>query len=381
MEKLRPLIPLFVTAALLIGANSLHASLISMRAEFEGITTGGVGLISSAYYVGFAIGCLHVTQVLRAAGHIRTFAAFAAIACASTILQVMFIDPWFWAGLRFVNGYGLAILFTVIESWINSRVDNSIRARTLSVYRYVDLSAATAFQYFLVLGIAGFDLFGIVAIALCLSLVPIALLDRSSPAPPDKVNINLRSVFLISPLAAVGSVVVGMSNTVFRSLGPNYTQNLGFSLSESATFMAIGIIGGALLQYPLGQFSDKRDRRLGIMIAAGGGGLASLFLATVSGHSLYAHLAGILFFGAFSMPLYSLCSAHANDRAGPGQYAMISAGVLFFFGIGASVGPLLAGTLMQWFGPRMLFSYTAFIQLGFVAYTLLRMFHRPPANP
>lgn len=377
MDKLKPLLPLFLTASLLIGANSLHNSLISMRAEFEGITTGVIGFISSAYYLGFALGCLQVTAILQRSGHIRAFAAFAAIAAATTILQVMFIDPWVWMALRLINGYGLAVMFTVIESWINARVDNSIRARTLSIYRYIDLSSATLFQYFIVLGVAGFQPFGIVAIALALSLVPIALFDKSSPAPPEQVKFNLLAVFRISPLASIGCIVVGMSNTVFRALGPNYTHGLGFSLSESATFISVGIIGGVLLQYPLGALSDRRDRRLGILLAAAGGALSGYFLGFAAGSDVWFNMIGILAFGAFSMPLYSLCSAHANDRAGPGQHAMISAGVLFFWGFGASLGPLVAGQLMDFFGTKMLFLYTAIIQTLFVAYTVIRMVKRP----
>ncbi len=380
MDKLRPLIPLFITAGLLIGASGLHSSVISLRAALEGIPTSGIGLISSAYYLGFALGCMHVTSYLRTSGHIRTFAAFAAIASAATILQVMFISPAFWVLLRFVNGYGLAILFTVIESWINARVDNSIRARTLSIYRFVDLASATAFQYLLIIGVAGFNLFGVIAIALALSLVPIALADRSSPSPPDAVKFNLKNVFAISPLACIGGVMVGMSNTVYRSLGPNYSQTLGFSLAEVANFMSVGIIGGIVLQFPLSYLADKVDRRIGIAISAGGGMLASVFLVWLSGSSVAANLIAIMVFGAFSMPLYSLCSAHANDRAGPGQHAMISAGVLFYWGLGAAIGPLCAGALMQWFGPKMLFVFTSFIQGGFVAYTITRIIQRPASS-
>lgn len=52
---------------------------------------------------------------------------------------------------------------------------------------------------------------------------------------------------------------------------------------------------------------------------------------------------------------------------------MMSAGLLFFWSVGATVGPLLASLLIDQFGPKALFSYTAAIQIVFIAYTLYRL--------
>ena len=52
---------------------------------------------------------------------------------------------------------------------------------------------------------------------------------------------------------------------------------------------------------------------------------------------------------------------------------MVSAGLLFFWSVGATVGPLLASVLIDQFGPKALFSYTAAIQIVFIAYTIYRL--------
>ncbi|WP_454287482.1 MFS transporter [Rhizobium arsenicireducens] len=377
MSPLRPLIPLLITAGILIGGNGLQGTFISLRALEEGFSTSMIGVVGTGYNIGFAIGCIYVTRLIRATGHIRTFSALAAIASAASILMLLFIDPTSWFLMRLVQGICFAGLFAVVESWLNAKVTNSNRARTLSVYRFVDLGAVTLAQYAIpAVGIGGFELFVIISMALTLSLVPISLTDRSSPDAPEDVRFDIRVLWKVSPLATVGCIVVGLTNSSFRSLGPIYADGIGMSVTAIATFMSVGIFAGVVLQYPLGHYSDKLDRRLIILIATFGAFAAGLFLAFFAGTNAWLNFAGIFAFGAFAMPLYSLCSAHANDHAAPGQHALVSAGTLFFWSIGAVIGPLFASFMLDLFGPQALFIYMVVVLFGFMAYTLSRMMVR-----
>lgn len=377
MSSLRPLIPLLATAGILIGGNGLQGTFISLRALEEEFSTSMIGVVGTGYNIGFAIGCIYVTRLIRATGHIRTFSALAAIASAASILMLLFIDPTAWFLMRLVQGICFAGLFAVVESWLNAKVTNSTRARTLSIYRFVDLGAVTLAQYAIpAVGIGGFELFVIISMALTLSLVPISLTDRSSPEAPEDVRFDIRVLWKVSPLATVGCIVVGLTNSSFRSLGPIYADGIGMSVTSIATFMSVGIFAGVVLQYPLGHYSDKLDRRLIILVATFGAFTAGLFLAFVAGTSAWLNFAGIFAFGAFAMPLYSLCSAHANDHAAPGQHALVSAGTLFFWSIGAVIGPLFASFMLDLFGPQALFIYMVVVLFGFMAYTLSRMMVR-----
>ncbi|GEO84595.1 MULTISPECIES: MFS transporter [Alphaproteobacteria] len=377
MSSIRPLIPLLATAGILIGGNGLQGTFISLRALEEGFSTSMIGVVGTGYNIGFALGCIYITRLIRATGHIRTFSALAAIASAASILMLLFINPTAWFLMRLVQGVCFAGLFAVVESWLNAKVTNSTRARTLSVYRFVDLGAVTLAQYAIpAVGIGGFELFVIISMALTLSLVPISLTDRSSPEAPEDVRFDIRVLWKVSPLATVGCIVVGLTNSSFRSLGPIYADGIGMSITEIATFMSVGIFAGVVLQYPLGHYSDKLDRRLIILVATFGAFAAGLFLAFVAGTNQWLNFAGIFAFGAFAMPLYSLCSAHANDHAAPGQHALVSAGTLFFWSLGAVIGPLFASFMLDLFGPRALFVYMVVVLAGFMAYTLSRMMVR-----
>ncbi len=374
MSQIRPLIPLLVTAGILIGGNGLQATFISLRALHEGFSASTIGLVGTGYNIGFAIGCVYVTRIIRSIGHIRAFSALAAIASAASIAMVLLIVPWFWFSMRLVQGLCFAGLFAVVESWLNARVTNSNRARTLSVYRFVDLGSVTLAQYLIPsVGIDGFQLFAIISMALSLSLVPISFADRSSPGAPEAIRFDIKTLWRISPLATVGCVVVGLTNSVFRSLGPVYAQGIGLSVTGIATFMSVGIFAGIVLQYPLGAYSDRLDRRLIILVSSIGGLVGCLFLALVAGSSEWRNFVGIFMFGAFCMPLYSLCSAHANDHAAKGQHALVSAGTLFFWSVGAIVGPMFAAFMLDRFGPRVLFAYMAAVLFFFMLYTLQRM--------
>ncbi|HCL64665.1 MAG TPA: MFS transporter, partial [Rhizobium sp.] len=75
MSTIRPLIPLLITAGILIGGNGLQGTFISLRALEEGFSTSMIGVIGTGYNIGFAIGCIYITRVIRAVGHIRTFSA------------------------------------------------------------------------------------------------------------------------------------------------------------------------------------------------------------------------------------------------------------------------------------------------------------------
>jgi MFS family permease len=374
MHDIRPLIPLLITAGILIGGNGLQGTFIALRGIEEGFSTSVIGMVGAGYFIGFVFGCVYITKIMQAIGHIRAFSALAAIASAASIMMVLVIDPISWFLMRLVQGICFAGLFAVVESWLNARVTNATRARTLSVYRFVDLGSVTAAQYMIPLfGVSGFDLFAIIAMALSLSLVPISFADKSSPAPPKDVKFDIKVLWSVSPLATVGCIVIGLTNSSFRSLGPIYADGIGLSVTAIATFMSIGIFAGIVLQYPLGHYSDKLDRRVIILVSTIGALLASIYLAFLAGDGELANFIGIFAFGAFALPLYSLCSAHANDHAAPGQHALVSAGTLFFWSIGAVVGPLIASFLMDAFGPHALFAYTIVVLTFFVAYTLARI--------
>lgn len=373
MPGLRPLLPLLLAAGILLAGNGLLGTLIALRGVHEGFSEATIGFMGTAYFAGFLVGCFYVPHLLRSVGYIRAFATLAALAATSTLLLVLVIDPVVWSGVRFLNGICFSGLFTVIESWLNTGARNENRGRLLAIYRIVDIVSVTGSQYIIpIVGVDGFAVFAIMSMMITFSLVPVSIADRSNPQPPQELRLDMKVVWLISPLAATGCIAVGLMNSAFRFVGPVYAEEIGLSVGEVVTFLNAGIIGGAAMQYPLGILSDRWDRRYVVLISTLAATLSAFAVMFIGGAGLSGY-AFVFLFGSFAMPIYSLLAAHANDKAKGGEFVQVAAGLLFFYSLGAVVGPLAASYLMQQYGPAALFGFIAAVNLAFIGVTLYRI--------
>lgn len=378
MHSLRPLIPILTAAGILLGGNGLQGTLIAMRGAQEGFSPSVIGFMGTAYFGGFLLGCLAITGIMKSVGHVRSFSALAALASTGTLTLILVIDPVMWSAIRFLTGFCFAGLFTIMESWLNSGVSNADRARVLALYRIVDIGSVTGAQFLIpIFGTDGFTIFAIMSIMITLSLVPVSLGDRTNPTPPDAVKLDLRRAWLISPLAATGCAAVGITNSAFRTLSPVYAEQIGMSVPNVVTFISISIVGGALIQYPLGYFSDRNDRRSVLLITTSLAMSAAVALVMFAGSSPLMNFAIVFVFGSFAMPLYSLSAAHANDRADRNEFVQVNAALMLFYSFGAIIGPLAAAAAMQRYGPHFLFVFIAAVYAAFIFIIVYRMGARP----
>jgi MFS family permease len=374
MSSIRPLIPLLIAAGILLGGNGMQGTLIALRGAQEGFAPSLIGFMGTAYFGGFLLGCIFITRIMKSVGHIRAFSALAAIAASGTLTLVLFIDPLMWSAVRFATGFCFAGLFTVMESWLNSGVSNQDRARVLALYRIIDIGSVTGAQFMIpAFGAGGFTIFAIMSIMITLSLVPVSLGDRSNPTPPEDVRLDLAKVWRISPLGSIGCMAVGVTNSAFRTLSPVYAEQIGMSVTDVVTFICVGIIGGAIIQYPLGSLSDRWDRRMVLLLTTSCALISALALVFLAGSNPFTNFVIVFIFGSFAMPLFSLSAAHANDRAGKGEFVLVNAALMLFYSFGAIGGPLAASWVMQHYGPQSLFGFVAAVYAVFILIILYRM--------
>lgn len=371
------ILPLLVSAGILLGANGLIGTLIAVRASIEGFPDASIGLMGTAYFLGFFGGCLTTARLIVRAGHIRVFAAFCALAAIGSFGFVLIVDVYAWIVIRCLIGFCFSGLSMVVESWLNERAASGDRARILSLYRIVDLGAVTGGQFLMPLvGVDDFHIFAVAAILFTAALVPICLSRATSPPPPSNTKLRPSWVWCLSPVAAAGCITLGLTNGAFRTVGPVYAQIMGLSVDQVALFMSLSIAAGALLQYPLGWLSDWTDRRVALLLATGGAAASSLSLALSGGNSSSAILIGGFLFGGFALPLYSLSAAHANDHAKSGEFMELAAGLTLFYALGASIGPLVSALIIDRYGAPAFFIYTASLHGFFVLFVLYRMTRR-----
>ncbi len=388
---------LLLGAAILLLGNGLIGILMPVRATLENFATTSIGLIASGYSAGFVVGCLSIPHIVRRVGHIRTFAVMAAIAAAAVQLMALLVEPLAWILLRAISGVAFAGLYMVIESWLNERASNTNRGQLFAAYMVIQLASITAGQMLLPAGdVAGFGLFAVAAIAITLALVPVGLTTSSAPQPLGAVQLRLGRLYRLSPVGVLGCFFVGLANGAFGGLGVVFAQGVGLGTTGVALFMSAALVGGTLFQVPFGRLSDRIDRRKVLMLACLLAVLAGAVLALAgdvrSGGRLPAWLAeiaampavvigAVAIFGGCIYSMYSLCVAHTNDFVEREDFVEASSGLLLTWGIGASIGPIAAGPLMQWLGLEGLFLFAAVVHVVFILFAWYRIRQRAPLPP
>ena len=373
-------LPLFLSAALLLGANGLSVTAIAIAARTINLGDAMVGLIGSSYYAGFVAGVVLTPVLLARVGHIRVFATLASTSAIAVLVLVLLEAPLLWLAARFVSGIAFCGSAMVLESWLNSMAGNAARGRVLSIYRVIDLGTVSSCQFLLIVYPPGSaELFVAMALMFAAALVPLSLTREANPDTVAPTGFPVARLWTISPVAAAGVFVVGLTNSAFRAVGPIYSQDVGLSLDQLAQLVALWVLAGAVLQYPLGWISDRVDRRYVLIFATFGASAACFLLYSTSSTAL-VFVGGILF-GGFGLPLYSLAAAHAYDHAARDQYVVLAAGLILFFAIGGMLGPLFASLVIDIFGVRSFFLYFSALHSVLIVFTLVRMTSRGPVPP
>ena len=381
-QTLSSVAALLSSYGLLLLANGMFGTLIGLRTQIEHFSTATAGLIVAAYFVGLLAGGIQAVRVVAAVGHIRAFAAFASIMSVCALGIILAIDHFVWAAMRFIGGFCMAGMIVATESWLNERCTNQTRGQVMAFYMITNYLAAGCGQFILPLGDpADFELFCVASIIYSLALVPVLLTRASAPRPSPPERASMPELWRVSPLGLIGATAAGVVNTNFQGLAPVFAHGAGFSLTQTSTFMAAGIVGGLLLQWPMGRLSDRIDRRtvlagmaLGTAAASFGVGLVS----EVAGGSFTGLIVLVAAYGGLSSTVYSLCAAHTNDFAPPDKLAQTASGLLIAYGLGASAGPVLTSNLMEMFGPSTLFTVNAWVHGSLGVFALYRMYRRAP---
>ena len=360
-----PISSLLAGVALLLLGHGLLNTLLTLRGVAEGYSTGMIGLLMSGYFAGFLIGTWLAPSLIRRIGHIRTFAFYAALAAVAVLLHVLIVNPWVWLVLRVLYGVSLVTLYMVIESWLNAQVSGEKRGQVFALYMAVNLGALAAAQQLLSLDTPmNFTLFALAAILISSALMPITLTRQAQPALPDMPATDLLQLARIAPLPLMAAGISGLTLGGFWGLAPVYASQVGFDAAGVGLLMSITILGGAVLQWPIGLFSDKHDRRVVLLWVVAIAAVLALVITPILSGSL---LLGLMFlWGGLAFSIYSIAVAQMVDQLHPDEILSGSSGLLLANGFGAAFGPVVAGGLMHLFGHIALPLFFA-VSLGILA--------------
>lgn len=341
-----------------------------------------IGLLGSAHFLGFFIGCWWAPRLMGTVGHSRAFAAFAAAGTIGILSHMLIVQPVAWMGMRMLSGLCVAGCYTIIEAWLNAGLTNESRGRMMGIYRTVDAGGSFGAQLFIgVLPTADFVSYNLLAILCCAALFPLTLTRMEQPQIPVAPRLRPKLAWDCSPLGTMGVMVSGVTGAAFRMVGPLYGAAIGLNVHQIALFLATYVAGGWVAQMPIGMVADRFDRRWVLMALSAGAIFASLATMALAHLGTYGVLAAAALFGFTTFPIYSVSSAHGHDFAASSERVELSAAQLFLWAVGSVASPIIASTLITFAGPTSMFAFIALTHLGLIGFGLARMRARPTRGP
>lgn len=365
---------LLLGMGMLMLGHGMQGTLLGVRATDEGFTGTMTGLVMSGYFLGFLGGAFLTPLAVQRVGHVRVFAAMAALASVAILVHAMLVTPTVWGAMRVLTGLAYSGLYIVTESWLNDRASNALRGRLLSVYLVVTYVSMGGGQLMMnVASPSGYTLFLLNSIILSLAVVPILLSATRQPDNRGPEPLGMVRLYRISPLGTVGSFATGMAHGAIFTMAAVFARGYGLSVAEVSLFMAALIAGGAVLQWPIGRLSDRIDRRrviAGTAVAVAMVAAVGIPVAAFSNAGLIA--IGVLL-GGTALPMYSLYVAYTNDHLEPRQMVAASSALYKAVSAGAILGPLLTGWIIDLVGPSGFLWYLVAIHLASALFALYRM--------
>ena len=193
---------------------------------------------------------------------------------------------------------------------------------------------------------------------------------------------SLRPIWAIklSPLAACGIIVAGISSPVFRMLGPVFGNNIGLSNSQLGLFLFLSVLGGVIAQIPVGFVSDRFDRRVVLILLSILACMVCFYFSYLEEPALNTLYVLAFFFGMFTFPIFSVSSAHANDFIKGDDFINLASSHIFIYSIGAISSPFIGSLIMENFGSAALFSLIGIAHIILIVFGVVRMISRPSPN-
>jgi MFS family permease len=385
LAVIRPVAQVLLAVVCLEAALGALSPLIGVQMLRLRAPTELIGIVTSAYFVGFLAGTQTCHVVIDRVGHIRAYSALAVLAANATILHLIVPQPWLWIAFRALTGYALAGMFVVVESWLNDKTTSQTRGRTLGLYMIASWGASGLGP--LALNIPDPDgrlLFGLSAMALSLSLIPMALTRIGNPEIRDRAHFGIRRLYRLSPLGVLACFGSGLINASIWGLLPVYVESVGLSPHHLSIMLTLGVVGALMVQFPAGWLADRFGRRPLILAQALVGAGLCIGIAVAGASSFVLLVALVVLLCATLAPLYALGVAQTNDYISRRDFVAASSGLLFAWGVGSTIGPTITAAVMGPLGGRGLFIFLAAALAAIAAFVVVRMSARPapaPATP
>ncbi len=349
---------LFVSTLVMLIGVGLFNVYMGLKLSADNVSEIWIGALMSAYYLGLVLGSRVGHRIIVRVGHVRAFAAAAAACSVMVLAQTLVAEKEIWVLFRIVAGAGMAVQFMVLESWLNEQIENEHRGRIFSVYLVMSGLGIAIGQMAITL-YPDLDLRPLTLVAIChvVGLIPIVWTVRLHPAPQLPTPLDFGYFLRRAPAAIITMFLAGNISAAFYALAPVYVIGQDFNTNAVAAFMSVAVIAGLMAQWPMGWMSDRIARERLILLNGGVLTFVTLLLWGWLPVPFWLLMTISAISGVAQFTLYALAGSYANDLVSADRRVGLSAVLLMSFGLGACLGPLLAGSLMRMTGVNMFYAF------------------------
>jgi len=366
---------LFLGMLMLMVANGLLGTLLTIRGNELGFSILTISLMQASYPLGALAGTVAAPRLIEKVGHIRAFSALASLVSIAAIVHLLTSDPYSWSAMRLLSGICVPGLYVITESWLHAKAENRMRAQILSIYFMIQLGGPALGTALVGLpDPSGAMLFGAVSILISLSIVPLLLSDNKAPAYVAPERMRLRQLYRVSPMAVMGIFVVSIGFGAWFISLPLYALSRGFNEAQASGALVVAMVASALVQYPVGWLADHVDRRKVVIGLAVIAAAAAIWLAIDRAPGRL--VIGFAVIAAATLPIYSILAAHANDHLTRAQIVPASGTMAFLLQFGQFFGALIGPNTIPLAGGRGLLIMLAAICLAVTVIAIARATRR-----
>lgn len=324
--------------------------LLPLRLDMMGESPASIGLHAVSSSIGVLLVAPFMSTWLSRFGAPLVIAIGCIASALPTLLMLVAADYWLWFALRLIIGCGLAIHWVGSDAWLNQAATERIRGRILSLYVVSFIGGLSAGSALLnQLDLAGDAPFLVMAACFGLALSPLILAWRSGPIfLPSSTKASL-GMFRIAPILMTVGVLIGLADGAAFALIPLFAILSGMTDHHAVWVMTSFLLGGSLMQFPIGWLSDAMDRRyVLIMLALVAIVIAPILPSAMDGGPVTWLLSGL--FGAAVIGMYAVSLGIIGRRFTGGDMAAANAVFVLCYEFGALTGAPVGGAAMDAMG-------------------------------
>jgi MFS family permease len=367
---------------LLAVGNGLLFAYVPVRLGDAGLPPTWAGIILTGLSAGGLVGCFATGPLVARVGHARVFMTLSALIILSNAAVAAGTYPLLWILSRILYGFAISGLFIVAQSWLNDAVDNSVRGRVMATFYICYIAGLGLGSLTLTFVSIDTPAAPLIAVAFgALAIIPIGLTRLKAPPPPESASIALAKAWSISPVGIAGMLAVGGLSMMVAGFAPIHATASGLAKNDVSMLMVSMQLGTILFQLPFGWISDRTDRRYVLIGTSVLVAVAGLVASQTQDASFPIILLTFMVWSGATESIYSISSAHANDRARQADLVALSSSMLFAWSLSGFLVPGAATLLTAWFGTQAFMYVAITIAAAFSAFVAYRVAVAPrPAD-